>query len=84
MIAMTRLPNDEEAAKNSAEWMSGDAAKWRSYVEGTRGKYINHYASFARQHTKNYSRLEEELANMVKCGTADRDSEGVRHSAGDG
>lgn len=68
MTEMTMAPNGgENAAKISAERTIDDGVNWRSYVEGTRNKYINRYASFAQQDTNNYARLEEELANVMNA-----------------
>jgi tetratricopeptide (TPR) repeat protein len=65
MTEMTMALNNENTNKNSAKWTTDDGVNWRSYIEDTRGNYINRYASFAQQFTNNFSRLEEELANLM-------------------
>ena len=44
-----------------------DGVNWASYVQDTRSKYVSRYAAFARLNTSNFSRLEEELANVVNA-----------------
>ncbi|RYH64135.1 MAG: tetratricopeptide repeat protein [Alcaligenaceae bacterium] len=67
MIATTAVDNGNNADKGPAARTLDDGVNWRSYVEGTQARYMYRYVGFARQNTRNYSRLEEELANLMNA-----------------
>ena len=65
-MSETILAHDgDNGANHPAARTIEDGVNWRSYVEGTRTKYVDRYVSFAQQNTSDYSRLEGELANLM-------------------